>query len=401
MERSQGLGQGIYGYISPQGVQNLDLYKYSGVDESILVKLFMKEFWNWLIDNVVPIWIAPNLLTLIGWFCVFAGYSTLWFYCPDFEGSAPSWAYVATAFFVFAYQTMDNLDGKQARKTKSSSALGEVFDHGADSLTVGMFAMIMGTAFQLGPVLTLTSLLTLMFAFYLAHWECYFTGILLLRPTSNPTEAQFSLISLLLLTAWKGATWWTTPIETYVLGAVEPRYLFVIVSVVGFLFTVYEHMTSVHKHIKEHGGSFKSTLLALVPLTVLGTMAILWACFAPTVLYDHRRLYLSTIALLFAYLQIRLIVQHITKDRFGIFYNALTPLVLITFHSLIGLLFAPLLDDEFILQIYFLCVLLHTGFLVVSIVTELALYLNITVFTIKPVVSEPENMGKSLHTHAT
>jgi hypothetical protein len=56
-------------------------------------------------------------------------------------------------------------------------------------------------------------------------------------------------------------------------------------------------------------------------------------------------------------------------------------------------LFAPLLDDEFILQIYFLCVLLHTGFLVVSIVTELALYLNITVFTIKPVVSEPENMA--------
>jgi len=31
---------------------------------------------------------------------------------------------------------MDNLDGKQARKTGSASALGEAFDHGADSITV-------------------------------------------------------------------------------------------------------------------------------------------------------------------------------------------------------------------------------------------------------------------------
>ena len=30
------------------------------------------------------------------------------------------------------FQTMDNVDGKHARATKSSSALGEYFDHGLD-----------------------------------------------------------------------------------------------------------------------------------------------------------------------------------------------------------------------------------------------------------------------------
>ena len=34
------------------------------------------------------------------------------------------------------YQTMDNLDGKQAVRTKSSSPLGEMFDHGVDALVV-------------------------------------------------------------------------------------------------------------------------------------------------------------------------------------------------------------------------------------------------------------------------
>jgi len=381
---SQGLGQGIYGYISPQGVQNLNNYKYSGVDESILVKLFMKDFWNWLIDHMVPIWIAPNLLTLIGWFCVFSGYALLWWFCPDFKGDAPSWVYVAVAFFIFAYQTMDNLDGKQARKTKSSSALGEVFDHGADSLTVGMFAMIMGTAFQLGPGLTLFCLIVLMSAFFLAHWECYFTGVLLLRPTDNPTEAQFSLIALLLLTAWKGAMWWSVPLETYILGTVEPKYLFVLISSLGFLGTLYEHVTTVSNHMSANGGKFKNTLFVLVPLATLIVLSVLWVWCAPILLEQHLRLYVSTIALLFAYIQIRLIVQHITKDRAGIYYNALSPLVLITLHSFIGSLTTPLLEDEFILQIYFLCVLLHTLFLVASIVTELALYLNISVFTISP-----------------
>jgi len=28
------------------------------------------------------------------------------------------------------YSTFDNVDGRQARRTKSSSALGELFDHG-------------------------------------------------------------------------------------------------------------------------------------------------------------------------------------------------------------------------------------------------------------------------------
>jgi len=43
------------------------------------------------------------------------------------------------ALCMWLYSTFDNVDGKQARRTGTSSPLGEIFDHGCDALncTVG------------------------------------------------------------------------------------------------------------------------------------------------------------------------------------------------------------------------------------------------------------------------
>lgn len=51
---------------------------------------------------------------------------------------APLWAYIACACGLFIYQSLDAIDGKQARRTNSSSPLGELFDHGCDSLSTGI-----------------------------------------------------------------------------------------------------------------------------------------------------------------------------------------------------------------------------------------------------------------------
>lgn len=51
---------------------------------------------------------------------------------------APSWAYLQAALGLFLYQTLDATDGKQARRTNSASPLGELFDHGCDSMTQGI-----------------------------------------------------------------------------------------------------------------------------------------------------------------------------------------------------------------------------------------------------------------------
>lgn len=51
---------------------------------------------------------------------------------PDMASSQcpPNWIYFTWALGLFAYQSMDAIDGKQARRTGTSGPLGEMFDHG-------------------------------------------------------------------------------------------------------------------------------------------------------------------------------------------------------------------------------------------------------------------------------
>ena len=41
------------------------------------------------------------------------------------------------ALGLFIYQSLDAIDGKQARRTSTSTPLGELLDHGCDSLSTG------------------------------------------------------------------------------------------------------------------------------------------------------------------------------------------------------------------------------------------------------------------------
>lgn len=57
------------------------------------------------------------------------------------EPCAPRWLFFTFAIGLFVYQSLDAIDGKQARRTGTSGPLGELFDHGCDALntTVSSF----------------------------------------------------------------------------------------------------------------------------------------------------------------------------------------------------------------------------------------------------------------------
>lgn len=57
---------------------------------------------------------------------------------------APYWTYLLCALGLFIYQSLDAIDGKQARRTNSCSPLGELFDHGCDSLSTGKLFIVVG-----------------------------------------------------------------------------------------------------------------------------------------------------------------------------------------------------------------------------------------------------------------
>jgi ethanolaminephosphotransferase len=71
-------------------------------------------------------------------------------YGTSFSGHVdPWWCFLESASYL-TYRILDEMDGKQARKTGNSSPLGLLFDHGCDSLTAGLLTLVIVKAIQCG-----------------------------------------------------------------------------------------------------------------------------------------------------------------------------------------------------------------------------------------------------------
>lgn len=69
---------------------------------------------------------------------------------------------------------MDAIDGKQARATGSSSPLGEVVDHGFDTLNCPLSGLIQAAALGLGhSKYTLLAVLVGSWSMWFSTWEEY------------------------------------------------------------------------------------------------------------------------------------------------------------------------------------------------------------------------------------
>jgi phosphatidylglycerophosphate synthase len=125
-------------------------YKYCSPNLSLFEQLFLNKFW----DNFVyiyPTWLAPNLISLTGGACCLLMYALSWYFSPEGLGEAkPGWIYALCSCLLLAYQTLDGTDGKQARRTKSGSALGELMDHGIDAVVTGFAAWTVADALGFG-----------------------------------------------------------------------------------------------------------------------------------------------------------------------------------------------------------------------------------------------------------
>uniref|UniRef100_A0AC34GHS4 Uncharacterized protein n=1 Tax=Panagrolaimus sp. ES5 TaxID=591445 RepID=A0AC34GHS4_9BILA len=114
---------------------------------------------------------------------------------------APSWAYFLAALGLFLYQTLDAIDGKQARRTNSASPLGELFDHGCDSISQVFVTLNICYAMQLGQIrygVLIINVISIIL-FYAAQWSTYCTGQLRFSKF-DVTEAQMTVIGVLFFT---------------------------------------------------------------------------------------------------------------------------------------------------------------------------------------------------------
>ena len=112
-------------------------------------------------------------------------------YVPDLQytDETPQWIYFCFAASLWLYSTLDNVDGKQARRTGTSSPLGELFDHGCDAINCTFVALLQAAALGLGHTGDAGILLLVtVVGFYLSTAEEYYTGVLYLGIVNGPTE---------------------------------------------------------------------------------------------------------------------------------------------------------------------------------------------------------------------
>jgi len=114
-------------------IKQLQKHQYASDNNSILDPYF-QPWWNHVV-TLVPMWVAPNLITITGLAINMIAALLLIYHCPSAREEVSGWIPLALAITMFLYQTLDAIDGKQARRTGSSNALGELFDHGCDSLS--------------------------------------------------------------------------------------------------------------------------------------------------------------------------------------------------------------------------------------------------------------------------
>lgn len=87
------------------------------------------------------------------------------------------------AINLFIAYTLDGIDGKQARRTGTSTPLGELFDHGLDSYSTTIIHIYMFSLFgqnALPPLHMYFIIINATVNFYLTHFEKYNTGVMFL-----------------------------------------------------------------------------------------------------------------------------------------------------------------------------------------------------------------------------
>lgn len=342
-------------YLSDDGAKNLPNYKYAGIDNSIIYKYVLKPWYIFLV-NLLPRWLAPNIITLTGLACTGLTHGVVWYYCPNLEGPAPAWVWWACGIALFAYQTLDGMDGVQARRTGSGSPLGLLFDHGCDAINTTIISLTVIAALQLGPTwrAVFVHMLTCM-GFFFQTWEEYYTGVLNLPVINGPDEGSLFMSCLFFATAFQNLEdmFWPRANE-FMTGMLGFRFnnsdfiillLFVTLSatVVQSVnatviavkekkkemgvkpFSVYEVQENLERIVAplqvqstdEQTWTYRVALTRYSVMVAIFAMFFFWMMFSPSnILERHPRLLMWTVGLIFFKLVTGLMVAHLCDEPY-------------------------------------------------------------------------------------
>ncbi|XP_072967041.1 choline/ethanolaminephosphotransferase 1-like [Typha angustifolia] len=314
------------GYIGHHGVATLHKYKYSGVDHSLVAKYVLQPFWSRCV-TLFPLWMPPNMITLMGFMFLVISALLGYIYAPHLDTAPPRWVHLAHGLLLFLYQTFDAVDGKQARRTNSSSPLGELFDHGCDALTCAFEALAFGSTAMCGRN-TFWFWVIAAVPFYFATWEHFFTNTLILPIVNGPTEGLMLIYVCHFFTFLTGAEWWaqdfrkSIPLLSWVPFVPEtPLYgvVLLVMIIFGVLPTIGSNYQNVQKVVQARKGSMLMALAMLFPFGVLLGGVLIWCYLSPSdIMANHPHLLIVGTGFAFGFLVGRMILAHLCDEPKGL-----------------------------------------------------------------------------------
>lgn len=242
-------------------------YSYKGDNRSLADRYILKYWWP-IALKAVPAKAPANLVSMIGnlgSYLAFLIASGLLLGPASAFGRDKPWIFGIVAFCLFFYQTLDALDGIQARRTGASGPLGEFVDHWFDSFNV--FLMPLGVVLAF-PVIPWQFMVPCQLIFTATNW-------ILIRALNNTQILVFEKFSteegqiaaqLFYVSVWIfGYDFWTAPIA----------YGIPLIGVVYALLPLGMLLTAV-RNVKDSGGIrlLLIVLATLLPLAVWVFLAV-------------------------------------------------------------------------------------------------------------------------------
>jgi ethanolaminephosphotransferase len=369
-------------FISPEGEKGLRSYKYSGADYSLIYKHILGPFAEWAVKTFIPEWMAPNVITLIGFSCSILSHLLVLALFPSiFGGDVPAWICVLAAILHLIYMNLDNMDGKQARKTGNSSPLGLLFDHGCDAMTTWVTGMTLFTVLQFGNGwVSMFSYIIVMVPFFCATWEEFYIDGLYLPIINGPNEGSLGLITLFIVSAVTGCGMWlNSP-----LGITNGEIVFWAFCIMA-IFTVIGNFRNVYK--KGGADVLRKASFSLITISYMTlTMVITLYGSYSDVYAKLPRVFLYFVGFSFAKLVGHLQASHVAGEPFNQFRKSIWfSFTVWNINIILGAVTkGSNLNEEVLLYcLLAFAIIVHMHF-VINIINQFTEVLQIRVFKVKP-----------------
>jgi phosphatidylglycerophosphate synthase len=183
-------------------IEQIAALRYDCRDASILLPWLSR--WLFLPGlRLVPARMSANVLTLT------ANLGTLLTLGAMLLGrrASSSLPHVLAAIGTLWNMLIDNIDGAQARRTGTSSPLGEFFDHWSDAFNTPFMVIAYGYGMACRPELIFLVLTLSCLAYYAACLEQLRTGVVVMGPI-GPLEGLVITFGMYTWAAATGPAWW-------------------------------------------------------------------------------------------------------------------------------------------------------------------------------------------------